>query len=679
MKKQITIVALASLFASTHATELNLQLNWEEENKADIKPVYRSSHYSSPMGNPAYDTVEHIVTPAFQNAIHPEDAAAGSNPAYDIIKSGRYYLSQDFKVGSTVSGASLLRVSADNVTLDMNSKVITPKTSSDQTNLVGILVNNRDNVTIMNGTVQCDDTSGTQRISTGISLSTGAAYTVKVQDVFVNRCLATGITASSVNDISLENVSANNASGSSAVVGMSLSSCKNVKIRDCEVNNNSTSSGDCTGLLLSACEDGSVNNLIASSNVTTSTSNGDKAIGVSLASATKNIVFSDCTASNNASNGQQSSAASHSIGFSVAASPLNRFESCVANGNGDDGTNGIDNDVAGFDISGASHSCSFINCEASKNIGEDNNGPTALSAYGFKVDGGGAINNLYFENCIANANEANSASNTTSNAAGFWLAGLQNSKLVNCQAHKNDSEDLGAYGFYLIDSSSAGNMNNILVDCQAKGNTTAGVDQSAVGFSSDTGINNRFEGCIANGQAVTSTATSIGVGTGASGFRLDSETRSQVINCEAVGNSVDTDDAQARAYGFFLGANANGCIVRDSYAAYNTTNGTSGYEYGFYDNTADTAFNTLFMGNTSVGHGKCLTSVELDASNKWQEDSTNGEPVQVGTGSTIMSLNYYWKNAGTGDRPTNVIHEVPRLSLSSLSTAVKMWENVSIY
>ena len=222
-------------------------------------------------------------------------------------------------------------------------------------------------------------------------------------------------------------------------------------------------------------------------------------------------------------------------------------------------------------------------------------------------------------------------------------------------------------------------MNNILIDCQAKGNTTAGVDQAAVGFYSDTGVNNRFEGCIANGQSVTSTATSITVGVGAIGFKLEGPTRSQVIKCEAVGNSVSTDDAQARAYGFLLMSGANGCVVRDSYAAYNTTNGALGFEYGFYDDTTSSSFNSLFMGNTSVGHGKCLTSTELDASFKWQEDSTNGEPVQVGTGTTIMSLNFFWKNAGTGDRPTNVIHEVPRLSLSSLSTAVKMWENVSIY
>lgn len=653
MKSQILLVALTSLCTSVLAQE---------------PAKTRFSQLSSPMGQPEYDTAEHIVTPAFQNAIHPEDAAAGSNPTYDIIKSGRYYLTNDFKIAATTSGASLLRVNADNVTLDLNSKTITPSVYATQTNLVGITVNSKNNVTIMNGSIQCDDLTKTQRIVTGISLGS-STKTIKVQDVYINRALATGITGTSINDLLLANVTVNNISATAATNGVTLTTCKNIQINNCSFSNNTTSSGNCIGLNLSGCQDGTISDVIANSNYTTSTTNGEKAIGISLASTCQNLVFKNCTASNNRSRAQQTSAVVHSAGISISASPLNRFENCLANGNGTNSSDGIDHDVAGFVMSGASHSCAFINCEASRNICNNVNSPSAVpNAYGFKISSG-TINNLYFENCSANANEGNSSAATCGNACGFYFSSINNSRLVNCQAHKNDSEDLGAYGFYM-----SSNTNNALVNCQAKGNIAAAATQSAVGFYSTSGTNNRFEKCLANGQTCSSAAGSLTIGTGAIGFNLTSETRSQIVDCEAVGNNI-ASGANSRAYGFYLGATATNCEISNSYAAYNTA-GASGFTFGFYDGTAAGSFTSLWRGNVSVGHGKCLTSTELDGSFKWQTSSS--EPVQVGT-STNMSLNYFFLNAGTGDNPQNVIHEVPKWNLDSLSTAVKMWENVSIY
>ena len=181
---------------------------------------------------------------------------------------------------------------------------------------------------------------------------------------------------------------------------------------------------------------------------------------------------------------------------------------------------------------------------------------------------GTTLNNLHFENCIANSNEANSSSGTCDNAAGFYLADLANSKLVNCQAHKNNSEDLGGYGFYL-DQPNSGNFNNILDGCRANGNIAEAADQNAVGFYSTSGTNNRFINCTANGNACSTAASAVSVGRGAAGFKIDSATRTEIDNCEAVGNTVPSH-ATSRAYGFYLGATASSCVIKDSFAAYNT-------------------------------------------------------------------------------------------------------------
>lgn len=661
------IVALASLFVTTYATELELQLNWDGASmvQTDAAPAFKNRPSagisSNPMPKPRPDSAQALVTPAFQNPIHPEDASASSNPAFDIKSSGRYYLSNDFKIPVTTSGASFIRINADNVTLDMNSKVIAPHAGATQTNLVGITVNDKDNVQILNGTIQCDDTDSTptQRITTGISLgSTATNYSIKVNDVFVNRALTNGITCTNANDISLERVSVNNCSGSAAVTGLSLTTCKNVVLRDCEFNRNTTSSGNCKGISLSGCEDGVFANVISSGNTTSSTSDGDIAIGIGLASSCKNLIFLNCSASNNASSGQSSDSTMHSMGVEVNASPLNRFEGCTANGNG--GSSGSDNNVAGFHVIGASHSCEFVSCEASRNYTEQSSATSPITN-GFRVNGNGAaINNLLFNDCVANYNEAGA---TSSDAAGFYFSGLASSRVLNCSANKNLADAADSYGFFFNQSSSNGNSNNLISDCKAKGNTASTATKNAIGFYSTSGTNNRYVKCKSSGQSAGAGSTST-EGSGGSGFQLVSETRSQVVNCEAVGNATSTH-ANAYAYGIYL-SSATNCSVRDCYLAYNTA-GASGKHFGLYD--ASTATSSLFISNVSVGHGKCLTSVELNASMQWKTTSSIPD----------ASQNYFYNHAGTSVNPQNMVHEIPKWNLTTLSTSVKLWENVSIY
>ena len=42
-------------------------------------------------------------------------------------------------------------------------------------------------------------------------------------------------------------------------------------------------------------------------------------------------------------------------------------------------------------------------------------------------------------------------------------------------------------------------------------------------------------------------------------------------------------------------------------------------------------------------------------------------------------MNYYYNHAGSGNDPRLVIAEAPKYALTSISTSVGMWENISLY
>ena len=670
MKNLFVVVALSSLFAITNATELVMQLNWDSNTPTNItvdgpatfrnRPSANTSAH--PLSRPRPDNEQALVTPAFQNPIHPEDAdstGAGTS-AYQIKSSGRYYLSNDLILPITVSGKAFILVNADNVTLNLNSKVIAPHVSANQTNLIGISNNNKGNLVIMNGTIQCTPASGTGRITTGLSLSSGAAYSVKVSDVVVNGATTTGLTGTSINDLSLERVACNNGSGTAASVGASLTTCKNIVLRNCEFSQNTTTTGNCKGLSLSGCQDGILENVSAVGNTTSSTSDGALAVGIGLASTCQNLLFRNCSASVNASSATQTTATTiHSVGFDINASPLNRFENCRANSNG--GSSGNDNNSVGFHVIGASHNCEFVSCAASRNRSAWTAGTTVISN-GFRVNGSGAaVHNLLFNKCSANYNQVTGG--TSSDAAGFYCAGLANGVLLDCEATKNSSAGADAYGYYFTQSTATGNANNSLIGCVAKGNTASTATKNAVGFYSSAGTNNRYAKCVANSQSAGtgSTATE---GNGGCGFKLASDVRAQVIECEAKGNATGAH-ANAFAYGVFL-SGATNCSVKDCQIANNHTGGT-GKTFGIYDASSSTT--TFMLSNTVIGHGKCLSSNELNSSMQWK--TTSGIPDN--------SQNYHYNHNGTSVSPQNMIHEVPKWNLASLSTTVTLWQNVSIY
>jgi hypothetical protein len=630
------------------------------------------------------------TTPAFQYPIKPSDLnhhATASNGMYTINRSGRYYLSQDLMPSPSNTGVYTVRISACNVTLDLNGKTITRNPDNHAgTNLTAIQIDTgMFNIRIANGYVQGKNNNN-QYIGTGINIAADCKL-VTVHNVQINQCNVAGIVAASTNNLTLESCTANECTGSAALNGLSLSSCNDVIIKNSNFNLNTTSSGAAIGANFSSCTNVNLDNCQASNTSTTSGSgttaygfqfsncsdcviknckatntaaittgigmlvsscsdchfsnldvsitSGTTALGISVASS-QSCSFDDCLVNRNtASSGA-------AVGIRLASSPVNSFTNCTTNYHS--ATSG---EAIGFDIQSGSNNCILKNCTLSYNTAAS----STYAAYGAKV----AAQNVEFNDCHANRNNASHA--TGSNAYGFYFSSSDQNRMDNCRANNNISAGANAYGVYLSNCA-----NNLILNTQAIGNNAQTDNLEAVGFYSTGGDANRFESCIANGQLCDGSTG--GSSQLAAGFKFQSsETRSQILSCEAIGNNGG-GGASSHAYGvFFSGSSAaSSCIIRNTIMAHNIV--SAGRNYGFYD--ASTAVSTTLIGNTSIGHGQCLVSATLNASNQFIDTANTG-------------MNYYYNHAGTGDDPRNVIAEAPRYNINSISTSVGGWENISLY
>lgn len=599
-----------------------------------------------------------VVTPSFQNPIHSSDLSSSANPQYSIKSSGRYYLAESLtKEHNTASGIILL-INSNNVTLDMNSKSIEPHISGSLSTGTGIAVaQGASNISIMNGTINGRDHSGTSRLNTGLDLAessvsggSGTTYSIKVRNIYITGCKKNASRGDTINDLSIEGFSSNdNTSTSSNVNGISLSTVNNFIIRNSEFNNNSTTTTTTNGIALGACKNGIIENCTASNNSGTTGCNG-----LYIYNASRNIKCSNVNTSNNTSS-------SGVVGIQANNSPMVTFENCTANNIYS--TSGSSAHAYGFLIQSGSDHNRFINCSAN----ESNSTATTSGAYGFWI----ASDSNYFENVQANSNNSNSVAKV----AGIYLNSSSNNTFINCSTNRNqntntsDSDGANAYGVYITSGS-----NNSFLNCNANGNSTsaASTDSSetnrnyAVGFYSTAGTTNSFKKCTANNNIASNTAQAVR----AAGFLFAStEKRSQIDDCKASSNLVGSGSSSAstaRAYGIFFDSTsgADQCIVKNSYLAHNSVS-SSGLAFGFYDN--DTTSTSLLTGNISIGHGKCLGG-SLDASNQW---NNNSEP--------SSSQNYFFKHTGTGDDPKTAIQEVSRESFASISSTVQKWQNISVY
>ena len=642
MKKQILACSLTGLIASFAIADMNLTININESD--DHSAVTRAAELVEPAVRVG------LVTPAFQNAIHNEDFLTGSsNPLYTIRGSGRYYFAGNITASSSTAGATILQIAADNVSLDMGDKVLSPISTAANTTANAIAVSaGKSNIQIMNGTIQCrDNGTPTQRFSKGIVIAGLTSYAIKLLNVAVTGAKVNAFEVTdTTNDFSMEGCTANDGAGA-ALNGATLTSVTNLSIRNCEFTNN-ISTSTCNGLTLANCSDGIIENCLVTNNTAVGALNG---ITLSASTATngKNIQLKNVNASSNASTGGET------VGVLLTGIPLVTFTDCIVNNN-----NTSSGSIFGIKLVDTS---STINCNACSFVRvQVNNNNSASNAYGIYTQS----DNNNFEDVMACSNYS------SGNAAvyGINLATSSENRFTRCLTNYNNSTYTGntdasasVYGVFATSSN-----NNHFLACEAIGNTTSSTAAvTAAGFYSTAGTSNRFEKCIANGNKAAGAANAAMI---AAGFMFSgAETRSQIIKSEAVGNWAVGASSAARCYGVYFQTSSSGasqCIVRENYIAHNTI--TSGLAFGFYDNRD--ASTTVLKNNLAVGQGQCAGSA-LNASLVWGATGDNTEP--------SSNQNYFWKHAGTGDDPRNLIQEAPMLNFLSISTSVGDWSNISIY
>ena len=596
-----------------------------------------------------------IVTPAFQNPIHNNDLSSSTNPQFSILSSGRYYLVDNLAQPHNTASGIVLLINTNNVSLNLNSKTISTDVSGSLTTGTGIAIaKGKSNIKILNGYINGSDTSSTQKFNTGIDLSetavssgSGTSYTIKLEDISINKCKLNGISGTSINDLSITSCSINDCSnsGTANISGANLTTINNFLINNCEFNNNNASDGSCEGLRLTDCINGNIINITASSNQGTASAAGLE-IGYS-STGSKNLNIDTINTSNN------SSSSGPAVGLSITDSPLISISNLNTNSNSSSG------DCCGIGIYNSttnSNNCNLTNIIASQNNSSSNN------AYGVYIESN--TNNL---NSITANNNNSSADDSVS---GIFISNASNNQLINCTT-------MGNYNSNTSTSSSANTFgiaidgnNNSCVNCISTNNiTNANSTVRAIGIYVVNGSDNRLENCTSSSNNSTHTTAAVI----SAGFELNGNaTRTQLIDCTSSNNLVGdgtNSGSNARSYGIYLANSISGadqamirnCKVNNNYVG----SSGSGLAFGIYDNNDDTTI--LMTGNVAIGQGKCLSS-KLDASLQW---NNNSEPTS--------SQNYFFKHAGTIENPQFVIHESNTVDFASLSTTTLKWQNISLY
>lgn len=710
------------------------------------------------------------VTPAFNYPIKPSDLDHNHDTAMHTINlSGRYYVSQDlvpkFQVGK--NNVAVLKITANNVTLNLNSKAIRvhPQSNTAVTGATGILVaDSLFGTTVLNGNIH--GTNGSSLvIATGVNLGSSSKDTM-LKDLHVAQCTADGITMTSVNGLIMDQCSVTNCTAATTIAGFKATTCKDLKVTNSWFNNNTTSSGSSHGIHLIDCTQAVFENVNASHNQSTAaasaaaygirlansstgcanitfvnvkatnnatTVSGDTT-GIRLESSTKNCIFNNVDVSGNtavvnargiygsssescvfsdvkfmnsdggtlaigidlsgctdfshsnvdaSNNGGAAvygvrlassckgcnfykcgaannvSTAGEAAGFSVSASPSNRYQECYANN-----MTAVGGQCSGFRFVSSSHGNLLENCEALSNAG---NG----AVYGFSFE---SVNGSKLVNC--NSHEGSS---TGSDVAGFNFTGSVGNALTNCEANHNVASSAGsnAYGFSFASTS----KNNLLSNCNATVNTVQAANKVAAGFRCSAGSGNSFTNCNATGQTCegTGTLSSGAIQQYACGFLFQSnENASKIVGCKADNN--DGGLGEGVGFGIYLQGNntltsltdttaPNNTIVRDTVMSFNTSQGTTeptqGNKYGLFDAQKDTT--SVLINNVAIGHGRCIAT--LDTSYNFVD------PV---ASSDANGMNFMFHHTGTDENPANMIHETDIFNWTTLSTSVPGWMNTSV-
>jgi hypothetical protein len=390
-----------------------------------------------------------------------DQTAAASGAMFTISTSGYYYLTANLTGTPTNNTVSVIRISSDNVILDLNNKTIL-RSGGAGTGLILIEISSgQANITIKNGTL-ADSQIGIQLL---------ASDNVTLKDLLITNSSNLGINSvtGTKNVLTLERVSVNNGTGAdgSSAQGAAIRNTNNLTISNCHFDDNIATSGTKGGIGLQLVT-------VVSGNISNTTANRNTAVGGGgsfgfYLFAVGSCIFKNCVATKNTGSGG-ASGAGFLIGLPGNTSDGNIFDSCIANKNSPGATASIASAGAGFFLNTADRN-TFLNCIANEN---DAAGTTS-SGIGFYVSIG---NDNKFYNCLAQGNIAgttaatnpgssSSAGDSGSRGAGFYINNASRCVFENCSALANYGRGGTAYGFAIEGSSSS---NHVILNCQMHDN-----------------------------------------------------------------------------------------------------------------------------------------------------------------------------------------------------------------
>ena len=344
-----------------------------------------SVDYSS-IGGDVYKVATTPVTPSFAgNPINLNDLSQSSTTMYNIRASGRYYIAGDLKIDATSNDSTIIKVTASNVMLNLNTAMIYQNISDAATGLIGVEVAaNLSNVVIRNGTIN----GNTTNMVNGIKVNSGANNIV-IENVNVLGCYTAG----------------------TEVSGLLLNTCSDVQVRDSEFNlNKSAATYAVNGIKLIDCTKCILENCTAVGNYGAGGASGATVYGIRLESSSGGCKYNrivNCQATNNYTSGTDTN--SNTIGFYANNGQSNIFDNCTSLGN--QGT------------------------------------ATAISAYGagFKFDGTEKYSSIMNSAIIGNGC---AVANTSGVAYGIWIPSTVTYCEIRNNRILGNSANLTAYGIY---------------------------------------------------------------------------------------------------------------------------------------------------------------------------------------------------------------------------------------
>ena len=292
------------------------------------------------------------ITPSFYNGvIHLSDldtSASAGGAMFTISAPGRYYIASDLSLAPTNSRAAALKITANNVFLNLNSATIFQRASNTQTGLMGVeIAASVNNVRVINGTINGLNVSDTTEQNAGVYIGS-SANSITIEDMVVSNCTSataevTGfLVSSSATNIKFINCHANNNTNTKAtatddtgtVNGFKLTSASGCLLQDCSAVRNASTDHNVFGFRLELSNHNRLIGCKALNQVTSSNDANDIAAGFYSSDGLGNL-FDSCTAMGTSA----STVSVYAIGFrlgdtTVSNESLTTIKRCYIQGNG---------------------------------------------------------------------------------------------------------------------------------------------------------------------------------------------------------------------------------------------------------------------------------------------------------------------------------------------------------